>query len=156
MFAVPASSLLFATRRDPFAVSSTTLGDLCHPEFPLPASGRSLRAESGEQKGQNRESCQASQNEHLQKSSHNSREINTYIKVAGGPPPRTSSSLRTSFLGMSFAASTKARRRTMRLGGIGGAAIIPLHSYSCAMHTRNSRGIKLLQKSGVGAAGPRL
>ena len=85
MFAVPASSLLFASRRDPFAVSSTTLGDLCHPEFPLPASGRPFGQKSGEQKrAKPRESCQASQNEHLQKSSHNSREMNTYIKVAGG------------------------------------------------------------------------
>jgi len=85
MFPVPAFPLLSASRRDPFAVSSTTLGDLCHPEFPLLASGRSLGQKSGEQKrAKPRESCQASQNEHLQKSSHNSREMNTYIKVAGG------------------------------------------------------------------------
>ena len=73
----------FASHRDPFAVSSTTLGDLCHPEFP--ASGRSFWQKSGEQKrAKPRESCQASQNEHLQKSSHNSREMNTYMKVARG------------------------------------------------------------------------
>jgi hypothetical protein len=66
MFAVPASSLLFASRRDPFAVSSTTLGDRCHPEFPLPASGPPFGQKSGEQKRAK------------------PRESYTYIKVAGG------------------------------------------------------------------------
>jgi hypothetical protein len=42
-----------------------------------------FRQKSGEQKSaQPRESCQALQNEHLQKSSHNSREMNTY-KIIG-------------------------------------------------------------------------
>ena len=52
MFAVPALSLLSAIRRDPFAVSSTTLGDLCYPEFPLPASGLSFGQKIASKKGQ--------------------------------------------------------------------------------------------------------
>jgi hypothetical protein len=79
MFAVPASSLPFATRRDPFAVSFTTLRDLCRLEFPLPASGLSFEQKSGRARSAKpRESCQALQNQHLQKSSRNSREMNTY------------------------------------------------------------------------------
>jgi len=34
----------------------------------------------------------------------------------------------------------------MRFRRIGVAALIPLHSHCCATHTRNSRGITLLQK----------
>src|SRR5260370_28331476 len=68
-------SLLSAIRSDPFAISFTTPRDLCHPEFPLPASGLS----AGQNGANPRESCQASQNEHLQKSSCNSREMNTCI-----------------------------------------------------------------------------
>jgi hypothetical protein len=88
----------------------------------------SFEQKSGEQKSAKpRESCQASQNEHLQKSSHNSREMNTYIKKGEGGGC------------------------AMRLGRTGVAATIPLHSHSCATHTRNSRRIKLLQKKwGVG------
>jgi hypothetical protein len=43
----------------------------------------------------------------------------------------------------------------MRFRRIGVAALIPLHSHCCATHTRNSRGITLLQKKvgGWGAAG---
>jgi hypothetical protein len=41
----------------------------------------------------------------------------------------------------------------MRFRRIGVVAIIPLHSHSCATHTRNSRGIKLLQKNVGGGGG---
>jgi hypothetical protein len=83
MFAVPAFSLLIATRRDPFAASLTTLRDLCQSRISFACFRPILRAESGEQKrAKPRESCQALQNEHLQKSSHNSREMNTY-KIIG-------------------------------------------------------------------------
>ena len=83
MFFVPAFSLLFAIRRDPFAVSFTTLRDLCRPELPLPASVLSSGRKVASKKVQKpHESCQALQNEHLQKSSHNSREMNTY-KIIG-------------------------------------------------------------------------
>jgi hypothetical protein len=55
MFAVPASSLLFATRRDPFAVSSTTLtlGTSAIPNSLCLLPADHPLAESGEQKGQN-------------------------------------------------------------------------------------------------------
>jgi len=77
MFLVPAFSLLSAIGRDPFAVSSRLCGTSAGPELPLPASGLSF-----EQKGAKpRESCQASQNEHLQKSSYNFREMSTYKKI---------------------------------------------------------------------------
>jgi hypothetical protein len=78
MSLIPVFALLSAIRRDPFAVSFTTLRDLCRPEFPLPASRLSFEQTSAKP----HESCQALQNEHLQKSSHNSREMNTY-KIIG-------------------------------------------------------------------------
>jgi hypothetical protein len=80
MFFVPVFALLSAIGRDPFAVSFTTLRDLCRPEFPLPASGLSFEEKSAKP----HESCQALQNEHLQKWSHNSREMNAYEKIGGG------------------------------------------------------------------------
>jgi len=76
----PRPSVIAAT---PFAVSFATLRDLCRPEFPLPASVLSFGQKTDEQKSAKPyESCQASQNQHLQKSSHNSRETNTY-KIIG-------------------------------------------------------------------------
>ncbi len=79
MFFVPAISLLSAIRRDPFAVSFTTLRDLCQSRILFACFRPILRAKRGEQKSAKpRESCQASQNEHLQKSSYNFREMSTY------------------------------------------------------------------------------
>lgn len=80
MFAVPACSLLSGSRRDPFAVSLTTLRDLCQSRISFAPFRPILEQKSAEP----RESCQASQNEHLQKSSDNSREMNTYIKKERG------------------------------------------------------------------------
>jgi hypothetical protein len=83
MFFVSAFSRLFAIRRDPFAVSFTTLRDLCQSRISLLASGLSSSKKVASKKSAKpRESCQALQNQHLQKSSHNSREINTY-KIIG-------------------------------------------------------------------------
>jgi hypothetical protein len=85
MFFVPAFSLLSAIRRDPFAVSFTTLRHLRQSRIPFAYFRPILRAEKSEQKSAKPgESCQASQNEHLQKSSHNPREMNTYIKKGEG------------------------------------------------------------------------
>src|SRR5580700_271582 len=85
MLAVPAFSLLSAIRSDPFAVSFTSLRDLCQSQVLCAYFRPILRAEESEQNGAKpRESCQASQNEHLQKSSHNSREMSTYIKKGEG------------------------------------------------------------------------
>jgi len=77
--AAPAFPLLSAIGRDRFAVSSRLCGTSAGPEFPLPASGLSFKQKEGEQKSAKpRESCQTSQNEHLQKSSYNFREMSTY------------------------------------------------------------------------------
>jgi hypothetical protein len=76
---MPAFSLLSGIRRDPFALFFTTLRDLCRSRIPFACFRPILWAESGEQKSAKpHKSCQALQNEHLQKSSHNSREMNTY------------------------------------------------------------------------------
>ncbi len=80
MFLVPVFALLSTIRRDLFAVSFTTLRDFCRPEFPSPASGLSFEQKTAKP----HESCQALQNEDLQKWSHNSREMNTYEKIGGG------------------------------------------------------------------------
>jgi hypothetical protein len=119
MLFVPPFSLLYAvaaTRSLSLLRLSRTSAD---PDFPLPDSVLSF-----DPKRQNHaSSCQASHNEHLPKSSYNSREMNTCIEHGEGGGG------------------------TMRPGRIGVAVIIPLHSHSCATHTRNSRGIKLVQKS---------
>ena len=81
MFAVPASSLLLPATATRSLSLLRPWGTSAIPNSL--ASGRSFGQKSGEQKrAKPRESCQASQNEHLQKSSHNSREMNTYMKVA--------------------------------------------------------------------------
>jgi hypothetical protein len=129
MFAVPAFPLLSVIRRDPFAVSSTTLWASANPEFPLPASVLSFRQKSGRAKSAKpHESCQVLQNEHLQKSSHNSREMNTYTKRGRGEGAIT-------------------------LGRIGVTSVIPLDSHRCASLQRNSHGMISLTKK-VGGGGP--
>lgn len=85
MFFAPCFSLLSAIGRHPFGVSLTTLRNFYQSRIPFACFRPILRVEKSEQKSAKpRESCQASQKEHLLKSSHNSREMNTYIKVARG------------------------------------------------------------------------
>jgi hypothetical protein len=75
--------LLSAIRRDRLIVSSQLARTSASRKFPLRAPAYPFERKSGEQKSAKpRESCQVLQNEHLQKSSHNSREMNTY-KIIG-------------------------------------------------------------------------
>ena len=80
MLFVPAFSLLSAIAVTRSLSLRQLSGTSASPEFPLPASGLSFEEKSAKP----HESCQALQNEHLQKWSHNSREMNAYEKIGGG------------------------------------------------------------------------
>jgi len=131
MFAVPG----FCLRSAIAVIRSLSLrqppGTSANPEFPLPDSVLSF-----DPKRQNHASSgQASQNEPFQKLSYNSREVNTCTKHGQGGGG------------------------TMRLGRIGVAAIIPLHSYlSLVRRIRETPAESNSYKKGGGwgAAGPPL
>jgi len=162
MFFVPAFSLLSAIGRDRFAVSSRLCGTSAGPELPLPASGLSFE----QKRRKTTRICQASQNEHLQKSSCNSREMTTYeiaelksfrmntcIKSdpgghRGERRPRRNVYQQDELRGVN---KVGRERRTIMVGRIGVAAIIPLHSHSCATYNEElQRNQTLTKKWGVG------